>query len=304
MLTPERLRYRHRLLGFDDQWIESGAQRVASYTNLAPGPYRLEVEASVSELAPKRIAVEFSIAPLWWQRRSIQALFGALSLLLLALIWRARTTQIVHRSRELERLVATRTRDLQSKAQELAQADAEKELLVARLREQADAFERQAREDWLTGLPNRRAFEELLQQAFDAAQSNSTQLCVAVADIDHFKDINDRYSHAAGDQVLAAVAEEMRSGAGPGASIARWGGEEFTLLFPDCSREQALQRCERIRNAIATRVPFLPNGEPRQVTLSFGLAELDAEQDRPARLLGDADRRLYAAKNAGRNCIR
>jgi diguanylate cyclase (GGDEF)-like protein len=303
LLNPERLRYRHRLLGFDEQWVDAGGQRVAAYTNLAPGRYRFELEASSGDVA-RAIQLEFAIAPLWWQRREIQALAGLLVVLLLAALWRTRTTQLLHRSRELERLVSARTRDLQAKALELAQADREKGALVERLRQQSEAFERQAREDWLTGVPNRRAFEELLQQQFATARASSGRLSLAVADIDHFKEINDRYSHAAGDRVLAAVAAELHSGAGPGALIARWGGEEFMLLFPGCGRDEALARCERIRAAIAARLPFFVDGIPERVTLSFGLAELGAEHEGPQRLLSEADRRLYQAKNAGRNCIR
>ncbi|MBK6435020.1 MAG: diguanylate cyclase [Rhodanobacteraceae bacterium] len=303
LLSPERVRYRHRLLGFDDQWVDAGSQLVAGYTNLAPGPYRFEVEASSGSVIRVK-DFEFAIAPLWWQRRAVQAFVGVLIVLLLAATWRKRTTQLLHRSHELERLVAVRTRDLQTKALELAQADQEKGALVERLREQSEAFERQAREDWLTGLPNRRAFEELLQQQFAAAHANSGRLSVAIADIDHFKDINDRHSHATGDRVLTAVAEELRTGAGPDTLIARWGGEEFVLLFPGCDRDQAVSRCDSLRNAIAMRQPFFANGVPEHVTLSFGVAEFDAEHDRPEHLLSEADQHLYQAKSAGRNCIR
>ena len=304
LLAPERVSYRHRLLGFDEHWVDVGNQRLASYTNLAPGSYRFEVEAATAESAAQRTALEFSIEPLWWQRASTLALGGVLGLSLMTLAWRRRTTQLRHRSAELERLVNERTRDLQVTARELAQADQDKNLLVEKLREQAEAFERQAREDWLTGLPNRRAFEELLQQQIQRAGASASPLCVALADIDHFKDINDRHSHATGDRVLIAVAEALREGAGAGALIARWGGEEFMLLFPDCSREQALQRCEQLRAAIAARVPFFGDGAPPQVTLSFGVAEFSDAAGGRERLLSQADRRLYQAKDAGRNCVR
>lgn len=303
LLTPERVRYRHRLIGFDDQWVDAGGQRVAGYTNLAPGRYRFEVEARIGSVTRVR-EIEFAIAPLWWQRRAVQALAGVLLVILAAAIWRKRTAQLLHRSRELERLVALRTHDLQAKALELAQADREKGALVVKLRDQSEAFERQAREDWLTGLPNRRAFEERLQQQFAATQATSGRLSVAIADIDHFKDINDRHSHAAGDRVLTAIAEELRTGAGSGAVIARWGGEEFMLMFPGCDRAQAVARCEQLRHAIAARRPFFADGGPEGVTLSFGVAERDAGHDRPERLLSEADQRLYQAKNAGRNCVR
>lgn len=304
LLIPERIRYRHRLVGFDEHWINAGSQRVAAYTNLAPGDYRFEVEAASNEAAASSTELAFSIAPWWWQRRSTQALAALLVLSLLVIAWQWRTTRLIRRSRELERLVAERTRDLEAKALELAQADAEKGQLVERLRDQSEAFERQALEDWLTGLPNRRAFEELLPQQFAAARASKRPLSVAIADIDHFKDINDRYSHATGDKVLKAVADTLRLGVGTGALIARWGGEEFMLLFPDCDLEQALERCERLRHAIAIRVPFLPDGMPQNVTLSFGVAKLGAEHHRPEQLLSVADRRLYEAKNAGRNCVR
>ncbi len=303
LLTPKRLRYRHRLIGFDEQWVDADRGRVAAYTNLAPGEYQFEIEASSGAVIARAPAVRFFIAPHWWQQHSVQALAALVVLLLLIVLWRTRTANLVQRSRELERLVVTRTRDLHDKAAQLAQADTEKDRLVERLREQAEAFERQAREDWLTGLPNRRAFEELLQKQIALAQQNGSHLSLALADIDHFKDINDRYSHATGDRVLAAIAEEMRHHAGAEILIARWGGEEFMLLFPNCRRDQAIFYCERMRRAIAKRVPFFADGEPEQVTLSFGVAELDAEHDRPERLLSLADQRLYQAKKAGRNCI-
>jgi diguanylate cyclase (GGDEF)-like protein len=304
LLAPERLSYRHRLLGFDDHWVDAGNQRLASYTNLAPGSYRFEIEAASAESAAQGTSLQFSIEPFWWQRRSTLALAGILALSLMILAWRRRTTQLRRRSAELERLVDERTRDLQTTARDLAQADQDKNLLVEQLREQAEAFERQAREDWLTGLPNRRAFEELLRQQIRAAAASPGPLCVALADIDHFKDINDRHSHATGDQVLIAVAEALRQGAGAKALIARWGGEEFMLLFPDCTHDQALQRCEQLRAAIASRVPFFDNGAPQQVTLSFGVAEYGGGGEDSERLLSQADRRLYQAKDAGRNCVR
>lgn len=304
LLTPERVRYRHRLLGFDEHWIEAGVQRQATYTNLAPGKYRFEIETRSFESQPKMLGLDVSIAPLWWQRRSIQLLIGLLGLLLLMAAWRRYNMRLLHRSRELERLVAERTHDLESKARELAQVDQDRSLLVERLRDQAEAFEHQAREDWLTSLPNRRAFEELLQQQYAAAKANSEPLCVALADIDHFKSINDQYSHATGDLVLIEVARLLRQEVAADTAIARWGGEEFMLLLPHCTHAQATERCERIRMDIANRQPFLADGMPQQLTLSIGVAELDATHTRPEQLLSMADRQLYQAKNAGRNCVR
>jgi len=174
---------------------------------------------------------------------------------------------------------------------------------LAKLRVELDQAKVEATLDSLTGVSNRRGFDEAMAALLREHPSGEAGPSVVLIDLDHFKQINDRHSHQAGDAVLKACAERMRATLPENALLGRWGGEEFMLLFPNCRRDLAIFRCERIRRAIAGRVPFFADGEPQQVTLSFGVAELDAEHDRPERLVSLADQRLYQAKNAGRNCI-
>src|SRR5690606_27517075 len=116
-----------------------------------------------------------------------------------------------NKSARLEKLVSQRTRDLEQQADRLLAANAEKSLLAERLREQAEAFERQSREDALTGLANRRAFDRILARDVARAQRSRQPLSLVVLDIDHFKSVNDRWSHSVGDRVLRKVGQLLRS---------------------------------------------------------------------------------------------
>jgi diguanylate cyclase (GGDEF)-like protein/PAS domain S-box-containing protein len=164
-------------------------------------------------------------------------------------------------------------------------------------------LEQQALSDSLTGLPNRRAFDAEAARACSRAQRNASALTLGVADIDHFKRVNDKYGHPAGDLVLRAVARIISEAARASDSVARTGGEEFGLLFPDAAPEQARSVAERIRHAVADAHIALPDGREVHVTVSIGLAgvvgagtelALNAANER-------ADAALYRAKNQGRN---
>ncbi|WP_317201186.1 sensor domain-containing diguanylate cyclase [Janthinobacterium sp.] len=163
-------------------------------------------------------------------------------------------------------------------------------------------LERQALCDALTGLPNRRAFEAAAAQAQARIARNAAPLTLGVADIDHFKSINDQHGHAAGDAVLRAVAQALGDAGRLTDMAARLGGEEFGLLFPDASLEQALQIAERVRRAVAATVTTAPDGAPLHVTISIGLAPLAPGGSFDA-ALSEADKALYRAKHAGRDRV-
>jgi diguanylate cyclase (GGDEF)-like protein len=203
--------------------------------------------------------------------------------------------------RRLRDLVEQRTAQLRQQAERLEAADAEKNALMAALRQQASAFEQQAREDALTGLANRRAFDELLAYEFTRAARSELPLCVALIDIDHFKRINDEHSHAIGDEVLRRVAQRMRSLCRDVDTLARWGGEEFALLLPDTRLSDALNVCERVRHGLEN-LDLDPVHPGLSVTVSIGLASHEELPDHD-RLLSQADAALYAAKQAGRNRV-
>ena len=169
------------------------------------------------------------------------------------------------------------------------------------LRIQAKEFERQATHDKLTRLPNRRHADRYLQQQIDLALRNDSSGALALADIDHFKRINDNHSHATGDVVLERVARLLHEGCRKTDFVSRYGGEEFLLYFPDTSAERAREVCEQLR--VAVQDADWSDVAPRiNVTLSFGLAAI-RDSDRSTTGLNHADRRLDRAKNDGRNRV-
>ncbi len=151
--------------------------------------------------------------------------------------------------------------------------------------------------DALTGLANRRAAYQRFELEAARAQRHGHPLSLAVCDIDHFKKVNDTYGHQAGDEVLVAVATTLGSQVRKTDLAARWGGEEFVLLLPETTLENALVLAERVRCAVDTMVP--PAGVPH-VTLSLGLAQWRTGES-VEMLTSRADRSLYRAKEGGRN---
>jgi len=173
------------------------------------------------------------------------------------------------------------------------------------LRVQAVEFERQATHDKLTQLPNRRYADDFLQRQIELARRNDKPVTIALADVDHFKQINDRYSHAVGDQVLKRVAQILSNRCRKTDMVARYGGEEFLLCFPDTDVDFAEQICSQLRlaveNADWSSIAAQTGGDFR-VTISFGLAEAQTDSRRTT-VLNDADARLYRAKREGRNRV-
>lgn len=176
-----------------------------------------------------------------------------------------------------------------------------------------EAYQMAFRDD-LTGLPGRRALNERLQRL-------GRNYVLAMIDVDHFKKFNDTYGHDVGDQVLRLVASRLRK-VGGGGKAYRYGGEEFTILFPGKSAEECMHHLEAVRQAIEQYQMHLrdpdnrPNsddagrarrgaagGQSVSVTISIGVAERDAEQRTPEEVIKAADQALYSAKSAGRNRV-
>jgi diguanylate cyclase (GGDEF)-like protein len=156
--------------------------------------------------------------------------------------------------------------------------------------------------DALTGLLNRRAIEYLLDREDQRLQRFGDPYSVILADIDHFKRINDRLGHAAGDAVLCAVARTLQGKAREVDRVARYGGEEFCILLPHTLHEGAQQAAERLREAVQTiNVPW--NDEVITVTISAGLACANAPGEPLRSLLSRSDEALYQAKAEGRNRV-
>ena len=185
--------------------------------------------------------------------------------------------------------------------EELTQANQALREAEERLRRQAEELDRLAHEDALTGLFNRRHVDARLALEWERARRFGRELAVALVDLDHFKQVNDRFSHAVGDEVLRVVARLLREGTRAVDVAGRYGGEEFVLLLVETPPQEALRICERLRAAVEHHdwdgiAPGLA------VTMSLGLCG-DLSLDSPERMLAAADARLYQAKRAGRNRI-
>jgi diguanylate cyclase (GGDEF)-like protein len=158
--------------------------------------------------------------------------------------------------------------------------------------------------DGLTGVFNRRYFDERLTSEFAFAMRHRSSLCVLLCDIDHFKSINDRWGHQVGDMVLRKIADELRIGVRTEDVLARYGGEEFAVLGRGIDIGGARQFAERVR-LMAERAHISFEGTQIPVTVSVGLAHNQAGEvvDSAHRLVAAADGALYAAKRAGRNRV-
>jgi diguanylate cyclase (GGDEF)-like protein len=153
--------------------------------------------------------------------------------------------------------------------------------------------------DELTGLFNRRHMQDLLGNERSRAERLNYPWCIALLDLDHFKQVNDRHGHAVGDEVLRSAALLIKDGLRESDQVARWGGEEFLIMFPDTSCEEAEQVLMRIRRAMAQAmvsctVPDLTS------TFSAGVTAVEGDEALP-RMIDRADQALYRAKAAGRN---
>ncbi len=158
--------------------------------------------------------------------------------------------------------------------------------------------------DSLTGLSNRRMFDETLRMRLEEARAQNTELCLVLCDIDHFKRFNDTWGHHTGDQILRFLASAMQAHARPDFLIARYGGEEFAMIMPRVSMRAAAQTAEALRAAIQTKRlrRRSTNEDLGQVTVSMGIARLQPG-DTPAGLIERADACLYSSKRNGRNQV-
>ena len=200
--------------------------------------------------------------------------------------------------RGLER-ATLETRAARGQSDALAAKNRELEQVVRELDEARAALEQAADRDWLTGLHNRRYLARELGR--HAADPDAGPFSLAVLDLDHFKQINDRFGHDAGDQVLMRVASLLLGGVRGQDVVVRTGGEEFVLLMPQTETGAAAACCERVRRAIRDE-PWDEMLPGLSLTVSAGVATADDARDLQA-LAELADRRLYAAKRSGRDRV-
>lgn len=172
------------------------------------------------------------------------------------------------------------------------------------IRERLHTAERLTRLDALTSVANRRSLEEFLEREVGKSHQDQSPLCVVMTDIDHFKLVNDTHGHQMGDDVLKSFAQLLQSNSRGSDLVARFGGEEFTLVLPRTPMGNAYQIADRVRRALdASSMNQLDGKRPlAKVSASFGIAEIRENED-AAQLMFRADRMLYEAKKNGRNLV-
>jgi diguanylate cyclase (GGDEF)-like protein/PAS domain S-box-containing protein len=188
--------------------------------------------------------------------------------------------------------------ELEQSRTRLEQALGELEKSRDEIRLQNEELQIMARRDPLTGVANRRAFMSQFEGLFEEAAREGRKLSCVMADVDHFKSVNDSHGHAAGDEVIRRIAEGLVAEAPTPDLVCRYGGEEFCVGLPDLSLDEAAALADRVRRRVEapgfTRVP---------VTLSFGVSAVGLGADDAAGLIDQADEALYVSKGAGRNRV-
>lgn len=279
---PSRIEYQAMLVGYDQDWVNRHQFRMTEYTNLAPGRYQFKVRARYIGGPWQEIASPFSIRvlPSIYQTFAFKFSVFLFFCFVIYALYKVR----FHHLKKSEMILKQRV-DEQTRSLEL----------------QTKRFEFQATHDDLTGIANRRAFDRWLVQYFEEAKAKQSPLCLAVIDIDHFKQVNDQYSHLVGDKVITEVARILNREVPHYAKCARWGGEEFTVLLPEYDLINARVAMDHVRKIVAAH-DFSFIAQTLKVTISIGVASADGARDHD-RMLTHADQALYTAKENGRNQV-
>lgn len=233
--------------------------------------------------------------------------FGLL-MAVLGAVWLARSVLIP--LREFEKGVAHFSNEnlsyrlTLSNHDEIGRLALEFNTMAERLLEHRHKLEELSVRDGLTGLYNRRELEKRLHEEIHRARRYHRPLTVLMLDIDHFKNVNDRYGHQAGDEVLITVADLIQLNVRPVDMVCRYGGEELSVILPETDEEGARIVAERIRGTVEDSITTAPQGDMVHVTVSIGLATFPRDGDTAASLVRAADQALYAAKQDGRNLVR
>jgi diguanylate cyclase (GGDEF)-like protein len=288
---PELIRFRFRLDGYDRDWAEVDTRRSAFYTGLPPGRFRFRAASRIGDgpWGEETDLVSLRVLPAYYQTVWFRVLALILGVSGAVFAIRRRTVQLRRRQAKLERLVAERTEELRRANERLSEL----------------SFS-----DSLSGIANRRRFDEVLETEWKRGVRFGHPLSLVMVDIDFFKRYNDALGHQAGDRCIVEVARVLQGMARrAGDLVARYGGEEFMLLLPATGAADAAIVAETARAEIeALGIPH-PEGASPFVTASFGVATLVPDTlvpeptGDPALLVSSADTALYRAKSAGRNRV-
>ncbi|MCP4903153.1 MAG: diguanylate cyclase [bacterium] len=285
LLDPAKVRYRYRLDGLESEWTDAGPRRTAYYTSVPPGRYRFQVTGCNNDgvWSTSAAELEFEIVPMFRQTGWMVLIYVAASVALIGVVFFVRIRQMRRRESRLVELVEERTAQLETANRRL-------EVLV--------------NQDGLTGITNRRHFEQLLEHEWKRCVRNSQSISVILADIDDFKAFNDTYGHQSGDDCLQKIAQVLASEVRrPADVVARYGGEEFVALLPETDIEGAAAVAESMRRQVLSlEIPHKASRAHSWVSVSFGVAgTIPHVESRSDDLMELADEALYQAKEAGRN---
>ncbi len=285
--------YQYRLDPIDTEWSEWTEQPFIDYTTLEANEYTFRLRARGPTMLPSDETYwPFAVLPPWYRTRWAYALWSLLFIAAIVGVIRVRTGTLQRQAEKLRETVAERTVELQNTVKLLEEANTQLEALSL--------------EDDLTGIANRRSFERALVDEWNRARRREHPLALILIDLDHFKDLNDRRGHPAGDDCLrrvgAFLAETIKRS---GEVVARYGGEEFAILLPATDADAAIRVADTLREGVERLAIPYGNPKDRRVTASCGVAAMiPAPQLSPESLVASADRALYAAKHSGRNCVR
>ena len=267
--------FRVRMAGLDEHWSDWSSRAEFDYAQIPAGDYRFEAQArSAGGAVYGSQPFAFRVEPRWYQRSGLHfaaaLALAALVAFALSVRHRTRIRRLDARNRELDALVRAHTSELEHANSQLR-----------------DLAER----DGLTGVANRRRFDAFLDAALTTAPQRP--LAVLLVDVDHFKAYNDANGHLAGDEALRRVAAALCGAVRDNTLVARFGGEEFALVVPNCTLADATELGRRLCDAVATHC--------RGVTVSVGVTSSTPERRDAQALVASADAALYRAKRNGRN---
>jgi diguanylate cyclase (GGDEF)-like protein len=287
LIKSKQIKFKYKLEGHDSDWVDAGTRRTAYYSYLPPGNYKFRVIAANSEgiWNENGIIIDLQMKPFFYQTRLFYFICILGAALALFVIWKISVYQLESRERRLTKLVAERTEELRKANEELQQL---------------------ANSDRLTGVGNRRRFEDFLADEWNRAVRFRTEISLILIDVDYFKLFNDTYGHQAGDECLKKIAVALAATVKrPTDLVARFGGEEFAIILGGTNSEGALniakQAMENVKNL---KMPHGKSDISDYVTISIGVVAIHpklgmTEYD----LINAADKALYKAKENGRNQI-
>lgn len=298
-IDEQSLQYRFRITGFDEDWRELQSEAAIQLNTLPPGDYAIEAQAfnRLVGFGPPTELMTLRVKKPGWLRRVLLEPVASLTEIRRINLQGERNRSLNRKNRELQKLVEERTADLELAKKHLEQMNAE--------------LANQSVTDALTGVGNRRQFNEQLAAAVLEARRTGKPLSLLLLDVDYFKPYNDIYGHAKGDDCLKQVAAQLGATLfRPDDELSRYGGEEFAVLLPDATTQGAMSVAERLRESIE-ELGIEHEGQPdtRVVTLSVGATTWNPLESTVApgtgkQLIEFADAALYEAKQQGRNTCR